>query len=62
MQLIIKNQKRCLGMEGKATLTDINEIIAERVFEIDKIAKFDPNNRKRTISMKQTKQLGPFGV
>lgn len=37
-------------------------IIEERVFEIDKIAKFDSNAPQKIIFMKRIKLLGQFGV
>ncbi|CRK85045.1 cupin domain-containing protein [Neobacillus massiliamazoniensis] len=45
-------------MEEKATVTNIDEIMAERVFEIDKIAKFDPNEAQKNYFYETDKTVG----
>ncbi|MFC0274923.1 cupin domain-containing protein [Metabacillus herbersteinensis] len=45
-------------MEEKATLSKVEEIRAERVFEIDKIAKFDPNKPQKNFFYETDKTVG----
>jgi quercetin dioxygenase-like cupin family protein len=45
-------------VEEKATLSNIEEITAERVFEIDKIAKFDPNEAQKNYFYETDKTVG----
>jgi quercetin dioxygenase-like cupin family protein len=50
--------KRCLEVEEKATFSNIEEIMSERVFEIDKIAKFDPNEAQKNYFYETDKTVG----
>jgi quercetin dioxygenase-like cupin family protein len=45
-------------VEEKVTLSNIEEITAERVFEIDKIAKFDPNEAQKNYFYETDKTVG----
>ena len=45
-------------MVEKVTLSNIEEITAERVFEIDKIAKFDPNEAQKNYFYETDKTVG----
>ncbi len=45
-------------MENKTTLTSIEIITAERVFEIDKIAKFNPNEPQKNYFYETDKTVG----
>lgn len=45
-------------MDEKATLSNIEKITAERVFEIDKIAKFDPNEAQKNYFYETDKTVG----
>lgn len=45
-------------MKEKSTLTDIEAIRAERIFEIDKIAKFDPNEPQKNYFYETDKTVG----
>ena len=45
-------------MEERATLTNIQEITGERIFEIDKIAKFDPNEPQKNYFYETDKTVG----
>ncbi|MFJ5624730.1 cupin domain-containing protein [Peribacillus loiseleuriae] len=45
-------------MGEKATVSKIEEIMAERVFEIDKIAKFDPNEAQKNYFYETDKTVG----
>ncbi|GHI00559.1 cupin domain-containing protein [Neobacillus kokaensis] len=45
-------------MEEKVNLTSIDSIIAERVFEIDKIAKFDINKPQKNYFYETDKTVG----
>lgn len=49
---------RCWEVEGEATLTNIEAIKAERVFEIDKIAKFDPDEAQKNYFYETDKTVG----
>lgn len=53
-----KSKKGCLEMGEKATLTEIEEIMKERVFEIDKIAKFDPDKPQKNYFYETDKTVG----
>lgn len=56
--LQIHNKKRCLEVEQKEALSNIEEIMAERVFEIDKIAKFDPHEAQKNYFYETDKTVG----